>query len=261
MTKAIVFGVILLAIIICVLILYFKVVRSIRNFSSEAFGTPNIIEGYKKTKKMVSARPKSISSMEQFVMPQIKNDFPEFSYNDSRTSVENLILNSLSAIEEKNAELVERNGINAPIVKGEIQNIVSELTQNNLTEKFDEIDIHDTKIREYNKKPGIVTIVWNTSIGFLNYTLDENGKIVRGDKDLCKQTVYKTEQSYIQDIQKIKDITPANSIGINCPNCGAPIKNLGEKFCEYCGTGIKDINIYSWSFTKLEEEGSSKKIY
>ena len=39
-----------------------------------------------------------------------------------------------------------------------------------------------------------------------------------------------------------------------CPNCGAPVKTLGEKFCQFCGTAIKEINIRSWKFNSVNEQ-------
>jgi endogenous inhibitor of DNA gyrase (YacG/DUF329 family) len=52
-----------------------------------------------------------------------------------------------------------------------------------------------------------------------------------------------------------------SAMGVNCPNCGAPVKNLGQKFCEYCGTGITEVNIRSWKFDSIREQTKSKKIY
>ena len=40
---------------------------------------------------------------------------------------------------------------------------------------------------------------------------------------------------------------------INCPNCGAPIKNLGDKICSYCGSGVIDILKRTWVLNKIRE--------
>ena len=45
---------------------------------------------------------------------------------------------------------------------------------------------------------------------------------------------------------------------MKCQNCGAEAHG---KFCEYCGTGIKEINIYSWKFNRIFEKTQSKKLY
>ena len=39
-----------------------------------------------------------------------------------------------------------------------------------------------------------------------------------------------------------------------CPDCGAPIKNLGAKFCEYCGSAVEVINSRVWSLEHIKED-------
>ena len=38
-----------------------------------------------------------------------------------------------------------------------------------------------------------------------------------------------------------------------CPNCGAPVTRLGSKFCEYCGSGLREISVRVWSINKIAE--------
>ena len=42
--------------------------------------------------------------------------------------------------------------------------------------------------------------------------------------------------------------------GRPCPNCGAPIKNLGAKSCEYCGSAVEVINSRVWSLEHIKED-------
>ena len=46
-----------------------------------------------------------------------------------------------------------------------------------------------------------------------------------------------------------------------CPNCGAPIKNLGHKFCDYCGTSIVEVNVRSWKFDSVKEQTVQRRQY
>ena len=39
----------------------------------------------------------------------------------------------------------------------------------------------------------------------------------------------------------------------DCPNCGAPIKNLGAMYCEYCGLAVTPINLKVWTLHKFYE--------
>ena len=89
------------------------------------------------------------------------------------------------------------------------------------------------------------------SVGHLHY-ITKNGKVVSGSKEFREQCKYNTDIIYIQDVNKLTS-DKMSSIGTNCPNCGAPITNLGSKFCEYCGTGVRVININVWTINKYQK--------
>lgn len=76
--------------------------------------------------------------------------------------------------------------------------------------------------------------------------------MIRGNSEQRKQVRYSTEIIYIQDAEKVAEKTSGNAIGINCPNCGAAIRNLGQKHCEYCGSGVIEINVKSWFINRYE---------
>ncbi len=44
-----------------------------------------------------------------------------------------------------------------------------------------------------------------------------------------------------------------SGIALNCPNCGAPIKDLGVKTCSYCGTGVIDLVKKTWILNDIQE--------
>lgn len=44
-----------------------------------------------------------------------------------------------------------------------------------------------------------------------------------------------------------------SAVGTTCPNCGAPVKNLGAKKCEYCGSYIEPVNIKVWKLQNFHE--------
>ena len=47
-----------------------------------------------------------------------------------------------------------------------------------------------------------------------------------------EQPRFNLELVYIQDITKIRDGETA--ISVNCPNCGAPVTDLGERVFAFC---------------------------
>lgn len=165
-----------------------------------------------------------------------------------------------NSIEAKN--LRELEAVSATdSIKDKVQGIISDLASMNRTQHFDEVTIHKTELSNYETKKGYCVITLESAVGLYDFITDENDKVVGGDKSLKRQTVYSQELIYIQDPDKMQQAGFYSSISLSCPNCGAPIKKLGTKFCEYCGSGVKEINIRSWSFNDIKELNTQTKKY
>ena len=81
---------------------------------------------------------------------------------------------------------------------------------------------------------------------------DSDGNVINGDRDVKLQTVYDVELLYVQDADAMGVYN--EGLGLTCPNCGAPVRNLGQKFCEYCGTGVIEVNTRVWKFNSVKEQ-------
>lgn len=77
------------------------------------------------------------------------------------------------------------------------------------------------------------------------HALKENGKVIRGSEEHKEQAKYNVELVYIQDQDMIENQEDAG-LGLNCPNCGAPLPGLGAKKCIYCDTPIVEYNLRVW---------------
>ena len=38
-----------------------------------------------------------------------------------------------------------------------------------------------------------------------------------------------------------------------CPNCGAPMKGLGQQICEYCGSPVVPVDTRVWRMVRFSE--------
>ncbi len=237
----------------------YRVVRNkLRSVSRSLFGTNSLIDGYKKQQAEIADTPRSLPAMTKIYLPQISKDFPEFNYTEYKQKAENLLKSYLLAVSvKKTSKLVNASDE----IKEQVASIIADLEIGGLTEFFEQIHIHRTEIARYKKENGVCTVFLQSAVEYFNFTQNETGNIVSGSKSLKKQTVYEMELTYIQDPTKINGSLSDKSMGLNCPNCGAPITSIGQKVCEYCGTGIKEINIYSWSFNKIREISVSRKKY
>lgn len=224
--------------------LYIK--QRLRNLSQNLFGTNSLIDGYKMQKQELSQTPKSVSSMTRIFLPQIQKDFPEFNYEEFKIKSENMLKSALTAISCSNIDLLIDSS-------EDLENAVSLIINNNKnlgqTEYYNDIIIYQTEITGYKKVSGTCVITLQTAISYMHYTTDSQGKIISGSSEIIEQCKYNIDIVYIQDRNKMTT-NSTTAVGTNCPNCGAPITNLGDKCCRYCGTGVRVVNVNVWSINK-----------
>lgn len=244
-------GVILLVIIFIIVGVIAGVVlfirSKLRSVSQELFGTDSFREGLDRVSDDVAATPKSVSSMTKLMEPQIMRDFPEFVWNEFRTKAENMLKAALTAIDTENLNHLPKDI--SPDLKQQIINTIENNKASGVKEHYDSIHIHQTEIANYMKTNGKCVIRIQSALQCFHYK-EKDGKIIHGDNERLTQTKFNTDLVYIQDYEKLGDGT---SFGVTCPNCGAPIKKLGGKYCEYCGLGVTPINIRVWSLHNFAE--------
>ena len=100
---------------------------------------------------------------------------------------------------------------------------------------------------------------FNVAVGVISYVEDLDGKLLNGSRDEKLQTIYEVDLVYLQDADVMG--VYGEALGLNCPNCGAPIRNLGMKFCEYCGTGIIEVNTRVWKYNAVREQSKRRQMY
>ncbi|MGN1371065.1 MAG: zinc ribbon domain-containing protein [Candidatus Coprovivens sp.] len=226
--------VLILLIIISSVCVYFFFKEKITRLSMKVFGTKDIMEGFKNQELEYQNTPKSVSSLDSVLKPRIIKDFPTINIEELKSIVENTITLLYKSIEEN--KLRETTNITYNL-KTKIQSIIEKYNKNNI--KISNMRIHQTVINSYNNRNGSCTITFQTS---LEYIKEEKKNRIKVQERL------NTDLIYIYDEEEIKD---TYGVSLNCPNCGAPIKNLGTKFCSYCGTGIIENNQKVWKINDI----------
>lgn len=223
--------------------------RGIRDFSRQVFGTDSLKEGFDRVEEEYQETPKSVSAMTGLYLPKIKKDFPQFQYDDMRVRAENVLTSYLMAVSAADQGLLKEG---SQELRDQLEMKIVQQKNSGEREHFEKVRIHRTEITDYKKREGRCTVMFQTSLQYRYYVTAETGELVRGSRDREKQTRYNTELVYIQDREKVQDERDL-SLGINCPNCGAPISGLGEKVCAYCGTPVVELNLYAWTFHRVTE--------
>lgn len=67
-----------------------------------------------------------------------------------------------------------------------------------------------------------------------------------------KQTRYTCKFVYIYDENKIGK--SKKNFSISCPNCGAPLKEIGNYTCEYCSSHIEPVSLKMWKMSSFKED-------
>ena len=230
---------------------YRKIKRKVEDVSQALFGTDSLVEGWNKQADELAATPKSVSGMTRIFEPQIQRDFPDFHIEQFKDKVENALMLALQAISAADAGIFERqikDGVSEEFL-AQIKNRIRENETEAVTEHYEQIQIHQTEIANYEKKQGTCMITFQSAVGYLHYC-EKAGKVLSGSKELTEQTRYNVQLMYIQN-EKLAGMD--NAVGTTCPNCGAPITNLGAAYCEYCGSAVTLLNLKVWTLHSFDE--------
>ncbi len=226
--------ILILAIVLSIIFLVFYLKEKIENFSLQVFGTKNIMEGFKRQELEYSETPKSLSSMDSVIIPKITKDFPHINIEELKRQAENTLVECYTSVENKKVKELNK---------------VSTKLQNNLINQIDKIKdkdisyfdfrIHRTVLHSYTNINGLCAVIFQSSLEYIKRTKKNSKK---------NQIRVNTEIVYVYDET---DIEGEYGVSLNCHNCGAPIKNLGEKHCSYCGTGVVEFATKTWKVNDI----------
>ena len=237
-------------------VVIYTIIRRVRRFNKNMFGTERIplneaMEGFREGLDDTDLSPKSVSSMTGLFLPRIIKDFPEFNYNEMKEAAKNVIFSYLQAIDERRSSIL-CDGTSD--LKRSLADRITRNSGNYHIEHFKEVKLHRMEISKYEKSAGVCTITFQAALQCYHYITEEENEacVVKGSKDKLEQSKYEVDLIYIQD----RDMVEGNldeGAGLTCPKCGAPIKTLGVKRCEYCDTPVIEFNIKVWEFSRCEQ--------
>lgn len=228
--------ILVLVIIISVVGIFVYIKAKLSNISNQVFGTPNIMEGFKKQELELSKNPKSVSSLDSVLIPKIKKDFPELDISNIKSLAGDSLIKYFSSLEKKSIQPIENisDKLNTKILH-EIDTLTKK------EESIRSMKIHRTALSSYKNDKGVCIITFQSSLEYIKETKKEKKKI---------QARYNTNMMYVYDETNVEG---EYGVTLKCKNCGAPIKNLGEKSCPYCGTGVVVTTTKIWKTDDIYE--------
>jgi uncharacterized Zn finger protein (UPF0148 family) len=107
--------------------------------------------------------------------------------------------------------------------------------------------IQPVKIQEDAFYQGITLRIWAQG---LDYTIDENGRILSGSNRNLRQW-----SEYWTFIRNKQAKSGEAHTDLNCPNCGSPLRVNASGICEFCGGKITS-GEFDWVLSKIEQDES-----
>ena len=193
-------------------------------------------------------RQKNVSGITKLLEPEILRDFPDFNKNLLYSIAESNLRKIFSAIENKSLAGIEKDEeliLILPKLKEKIEDII----ERKVEIKYDDIVFHENAIKKYEKVKGMATVTISTTLEYYYKNSDKKENLCNNIK---RQTRYTCEFVYIYDETKLEKKN--NIIVINCPNCGAPLRNLELGECEYCSSHFEPINLKLWKMSSYKED-------
>ena len=154
---------------------------------------------------------------------KIRKDFPDLNINELKSSAESNIRNILHAIETKNKDDLKNKNDR---IYAFAENKIEDLKDNKV--RIDNIKFHKTVLNKYMKNNNVATMNFQTSMEYFYKKNNEIGRKI--------QVRFDTEFIHVIDTSAYGP--KIRTLGINCPNCGAPVKDIDNPHCEYCTSGI-----------------------
>lgn len=215
----------------------------VRHFSRALFGTEDVLEGLRREKQELSNTPRSLRSMEPVYLPRIQSDFPTLNIDELKKKAERVLLSSLQALAAQDITLLSEEA--SPDIREKIMTEIAQLKEQGLTQHYRQVKLYRTVIHDYRLADGLARLRLHTALESFSW-LEKEGSVLSGDKEFRSQLVFETVYLYVQDVKKVKDRT---ALALSCPSCGAPVRSLGRKVCDYCGNAVKEINLRVWRLT------------
>ncbi len=219
--------------IVGVLIAFISVKRTFKRL----FGTSNILQLADMRETEMEETPKSISGMESIVRPQISEDFPTMSVDELKSRNADEIFAYYNALESGDISRYK----NIKQVDDMLHKTAKEYEKQDT--HISGVKIHKHAISRYNKNDENATINFQAAVEYI--------KKSKVEKD-GKKTQVRVKTSWVY-LPLESNFNAQGSFAANCPNCGAPMKSLGEKVCHYCHSNIEVDFGRAWVLSSIIE--------
>ncbi len=171
-------------------------------------------------------KPRSLSSLESVLLPQVLRDFPEY---NSAVIAERV---------KRDAKTYYESGIANEV-------LFSDGTSNSFRQSFSaalpanvkkDVRVHRVALCGYDTRAQDRILTYQAAVQYID-TTDE----------------VRQRRLVLQYLAAFTDDPACEIKTFNCPNCGAPLPIIGSKTCRYCGTALKTPTGLGWVLIDAHE--------
>ncbi len=128
---------------------------------------------------------------------------------------------------------------------------LNDLASRHYTNYMERICVMESRITGYTQDESNDVLKVRLTARLVDYTLDESGKLVNGDRKAEKYITY--EWTLVRDKNAVTKKQDGMTT-VTCPHCGAPVDIAKSAKCEYCGSVIT-VNASDWVISSIRGIG------
>lgn len=236
--------IIALVVIAVVAVLVYEIKRAVRRtFNSQLMRVAKTVIN-SLDENPTGIPPYSVPQLTAVYKPKIERDFPEMSYQRLESMARNGMIAILNALESKKTDSVENSSRN---LQNQLKVIIEDYSRRSEDIHYDNISVHAAAITSYNSTKTTAAAVFQISLQSLAYRT-KNGAVVSGSNTVPRQNLFSLTLMHNQK----GDSGNEHYFEANCPNCGAPIEDLSQRSCSFCGSGLVPVVDKIWQIDSFE---------
>lgn len=198
--------------------LLIMLIKAFRNWTRQTSAVLQALKIGEAAREMRKETPCSVCGMTRLILPQIAEDFPEFSYSEFKARAETLLLSYFTAITQKQPErLSERS----PALLEQVRQELTHQRADGTPHAYSEVRLHQTELADYRKQDGECRVVFQSAVGYML-------RIGDGEAEQ-KQTRYNVELLYVQDAGAAPGASAGCGIQHDLPQLRSPHPFTGEQ--------------------------------
>lgn len=219
--------------------LLIMLIKAFRNWTRQTSAILQALKIGEAAREMRKETPCSVCGMTRLILPQIAEDFRSFPIRNSRPERKPCFFPILRR-SHRSSRSGSANG--PPALLEQVRQELTHQRADGTPHAYSEVRLHQTELADYRKQDGECRVVFQSAVGYML-------RIGDGEAEQ-KQTRYNVELLYVQDAGAAQEHQLDAAFSMTCPNCGAPIRSLGSKVCEFCGTAVQEVNHYAGLLTR-----------